>query len=134
MKFDFKCESNEDLEHFKVLFYRNAGIEQIVYDFYIGNVMARIYTADHNGTQVVTISLFSVVQEGKSISMAQFYPLEDERFKDLDIIKNIWLTSPNKNSAIIYHWVNDDDIETAYKVISELLVTICRVNNLKAFA
>lgn len=131
INFDIQAESLEDFDYFKVLFLRNIGIDQMLYNFYLGNVMVRLQISGCNGAQLVGMGFFHYSKVGGSTSIEQFHPLTDIRFMKMEPIINLWAHEPNNSWAYFSH--NQDEGEKALEKIQEIINIINKVNKLKAF-
>jgi hypothetical protein len=131
MKFDLELHSSEDLEYFKTLFLRNVGTDQILYYFHAENVRVRISVDGLRGYQLINVGFFVCVKEGSTISITQFCPLSDDRYKGFEVIQDFWYYDTNKAWGNYSH--GSDEIDRALEKISEILRIVYKVNNLKAF-
>jgi hypothetical protein len=129
IKFDFQADSAEDFEIFKVLFIRNAGIAQMIYDFYLGDVLIRLQCSSINDYQLVGIGFFHYSKQGNSVSLEQFNPLQDIRFTNFNEIKRLWYIT----EAWAFLSYSPENAESSFSMIHDVLKIVARINNLKAF-
>lgn len=135
MKFDLQLETNEDLERFRVMYYKLLGTDQTQYNFYTGNVMVRISTTYLTGSQVVEVRFFSYNKEERdehtNISLTQFHPLSDNRFREFKCVRDLWAAHPDHPSAAFVHTKTKTD--EGFETIRNLLRYVYKFNKLKAF-
>lgn len=129
IKFDFQADSAEDFEYFRTLFIRNAGIQQMMYDFYLGDILVRLQVCSHNEHSLICVGLFNYEKVEKSVSLTQFNPLSDMRFSHFVMIRQMW----DAESAWAYLSYSPDNVEASFFMINEVLKCVARTNNLKAF-
>jgi len=129
---DIQANSTEDFEYFKTLFIRNIGIAQMLYNFYLGNVMVRLQTnSTIDGAQLIGIGFFHYSKVENSVSLEQFHPLNDLRFRSFEPIINLWSYEANNAWAYFRHFENEG--EEAFARVLEILNIVNKVNKLKAF-
>lgn len=131
MKFDLQLSSNEDLEYFKTLFLRNVGVEQILYYFHADDIQVRVQVSGLNGYQLISIGFFHCTKDGNSVSLTQFCPLSDTRYKNFNEIQDCWYYDSNKAWGTFSH--SPEEMEWGLEKIASILRVIYKVNNLKAF-
>lgn len=129
IKFDFQADSAEDFEYFKVLFVRNAGIAQMIYDFHLGDVLIRLQCSSINDHQLVGVGFFHYSKQGNSVSLEQFNPLQDIRFANFNEIKRLWYIT--ETWAFLSY--SPENAESSFSMIHDVLKIVARINNLKAF-
>ena len=128
IKFDLQLNSDEDLEYFKMLFFRNFGSEQMAYYFNAFGIQIRIQISFSDGLQRINIGLFHFYQHAEnSTTIEQFCPLSDGRFTPYEAIQNYWLFDPQLAWANITHTI--EDIETAFNHVIEILRIVHEVYN-----
>lgn len=129
---DVEANSTEDFDYFKTLFLRNIGIEQMLYNFYLGDVMVRLQiNGTIDGAQLIGLAFFHYSKVEKSVSLTQFNPLSDLRFQNMEPIVKLWSLEPNNSWAYLRHFA--DEGEQVLEKIIEILNIINKVNKLKAF-
>ena len=129
---DIQANSTEDFDYFKTLFLRNIGIAQMMYNFYLGDVMVRLQVnSTIDGAQLIRIGFFDYSKVEQSISLNQFNPLSDLRFKSIEPIVKLWSFDSSNSWAHFHHF--SDEGEKALERIVEILNIVNRVNKLKAF-
>lgn len=133
MKFDLQLENNDDLEYFKTLFYRNVGIEQMVYDFYTDGVMIRVQINGFEGAQLIKVGFFNYYKQDKSTTLTQFCPAIDKRFSSFDEIQSFYNWNANIMWAEFSHSAGEIEVESACNRILEILNVVYKVCKLKAF-
>lgn len=133
MKLDLQLESKDDLDYFKTLFIRNIGIEQMMYDFYADGVMIRLQINGMDGAQMVRVGLFNHHIEGRSTSLTQFCPCNDNRFESFEEIQRFWCWDAKEAWATFTHGPSEEEVEWAFERIREILHIIYKVCKLKAF-
>lgn len=132
ISYDIQANSTEDFDYFKTLFLRNIGIEQMLYNFYLGDVMVRLQiNSTIDGAQLIGMGFFHYSKVENSVSLSQFNPLSDLRFQNMRPIINLWSHEPNNTWAYLRHFA--DEGEKAFEVIREVLNIVNKVNKLKAF-
>lgn len=131
MKLKLEIDKNEDLEYFKTLFFRNIGIEQMVYDFHQDDVMVRFQVAGHGTSQFITIGFFSIKKEKSTTSIEQFNPLQDNRYQKFQEITKLWDSNSKNVWGSLFH--KEDGANEAFSTLISLLLTVHKVNKLKAF-
>ena len=128
---DIQANDSEDFGYFKTLFLRNIGIEQMMYNFYLGDVMVRLQISGFLGAQLVGIAFFHYSKVENSVSLEQFNPISDMRFQNFEPIINLWAHEPNNSWGYFRHF--EDEGEIAFERIREILNIVNKVNKLKAF-
>lgn len=132
MKFDLQFESEQDIEYFKTLFYRNIGVEQNVFDFIFGDVKVSFQVSAIEGGQSISVGFFSITKEGNSTSINQFCPLSDSRYGNYRAIQDIWGMNPFQVWAVFTHGADCPD--NAFETLKEILYTVYTVNKLRVSA
>ncbi len=131
MKIDFQLDKDEDLEYFKTIFFRNVGVEQMVYNFYMDDVMVRIQISGFGKSQLINIGFFSHKKEKNTISIEQFNPITDDRFRRFEAVTDIWGTNSLETWGTFFQRAGDEN--NAFAIIMNLLLTVHKVIKLKAF-
>ena len=131
MNLDLQLDSNDDLEYFKTLFYRNIGTEQVTYNFYTDNVMVRINVSNVEDYQLVSIGIFHYFVQDKSTTLTQFCPLADDRYNTFPEVQQFWCWNKEQAWGSFTH--GSQDADWAFDKVREILNIIYKVNKLKAF-
>lgn len=130
VKVDLQLNNNEDLEYFKMLFFRNVGTEQMSYYFSAFGIQVRLQISSSDGLQRINVGLFHFYNyDEKSTTIEQFCPLSDGKFTAYEAIQNYWVFDPQLAWASIVHTF--EDVEIAYNSISEILDIVRQVYSLE---
>ena len=132
MKFDLQIETDQDIDYFKTLFYRNIGAEQNIFDFVANDTRLRIQISAIDGGQQISIGIFSIIKEGKSTTINQICPLADSRFASFQIMQSIWHYSTEASWGVFTHGQSYPG--EAFETLKEILCVFYHVNKVKASA
>jgi len=106
-------------------------IHQIDYRLVLPNYKLKIdiSTPELQTQHLISVSLYSLTrdEDGEIKNEEIIYPLRDTRFKDFNIIKEIWTTSDTLGG-----WISNSTAETVNKII-KLLTIVHKINNLRVF-